>query len=338
MARTFPDATKVELGHFEMSAHLLALEVIRRGYEVTWISHAYFVTEVAGTTIGFWSTRSNLVSSVAAKTSTRKDMTSRLLAAHGIAVSRFRTVSATNPKRGAVLARRVGYPLVVKPVSGMKGRGVTVDIRSSRRLKAAWRAAVTAGARRLILERYFPGQEARFLLVGDRSVAAVGKIAPHVVGDGRSTILALVEARNREREGNPHLRKRLIVLHPDRLQRLHTLGLGPDSVLPEGERVVLDPKASFSDGADSVDLTDEVHPSYHEVVGSISAAFPGLGLAGVDLLAEDLRAPATPDNHVICEVNSMPALGAHHFPAAGQSRDVARDIIGHAFAEAQRRG
>ncbi len=332
--RAFPDAREVELGHYEMSAHLLALEVLRRGHEVGWLSHAYFVADIDGYMIGFWSTRSNLVSSVAAKTAARKDMTSRLLRANGIAVADFRTVSAKNRGRGLVVAKRLGYPLVVKPIAGMKGRGVTVDVRSSRSFRAAWDDAVETAARRVILERYFPGREARFLMVGERSVAATAKIPPHVIGDGHRTIQQLIDAKNEARKTNPHLGTRPIVLHDHRLARLRAAGLDPQSVPSEGERVDLDVKASFSDGADSADVTEVVHPTYHDVVARVGRAFPGLELAGVDLLAHDFEQPANPQNHVVCEVNSMPALGAHHFPGVGESRDVASLIVDHTLRRA----
>ena len=336
MGPTYPDPREVELGYFEFSTHLLALEVLRRGHEVSWLNRSYFVTEVAGHTIGFWCTRSNLISSVAAKTAARKDMTTRLLAQRGISVADSSTVSVKDPWKALQLANELGYPIVVKPVSGMKGRGVTVDVRSDRAFRAAWNVALEAGAARIMLERFFPGKEARFLVVGDRSVAAVAKIPPHVVGDGTSTIQQLIDRKNEARKANPHLGKRPITMSAYRIKRLRSQKLKLDSVLEDEQHVELDSKAAFSDGGESVDITDVVHPSYHEVVGEIGRAFPGLDLAGVDLLAIDLEAPATPDNYVVCEVNSMPALGAHHFPGVGQPRDVAKLIIDQAFEHAQR--
>lgn len=83
----------------------------------------------------------------------------------------------------------------------------------------------------------------------------------------------------------------------------------------------------YSTGADSIDLTETVHPSYRQVAEQVYQAIPGLGLCGVDIIATDWSQPATADNHIVVEVNSRPAIGAHHFPWEGKPRDVAGAIV-----------
>lgn len=56
-------------------------------------------------------------------------------------------------------------------------------------------------------------------------------------------------------------------------------------------------------------------------------AFAGLGLCGVDMIATDWSQPAAAGNYIIVEVNSRPAIGCHHFPWEGKSRNVAAAIV-----------
>jgi hypothetical protein len=100
-----------------------------------------------------------------------------------------------------------------------------------------------------------------------------------------------------------------------------------DHVLPEGRELVIDLKAGISSGADSVDLTDTVDSSFKRVAEAAARAIPGLEPTGIDILARDFSRPATGENHIVCEINSAPGIGAHHFPMEGQPRNVARLIV-----------
>jgi D-alanine-D-alanine ligase-like ATP-grasp enzyme len=158
-------------------------------------------------------------------------------------------------------------------------------------------------------------------------VAVHSRKPPAVTGDGEHTVTELLATKNAERELNPHMRHRPIELTEHRLRRLTEQGFTPDSVVPDGLEVVLDLKANLSNGADSVDLTDDVHPSYLDVAVQAVNAFPGLGVAGVDMMAHDFSKPAKADNHVVLELNSMPGIGAHHYPCIGKPRDAAKEIL-----------
>ena len=310
----------------ELSAALLADEVEGRGLAVTWVHHAYFRTVVEGVIVGFWCARTSVVSSVAEMTSSRKDLTARLLRDAGFSVVPSRTYPADQLELGLTTAFELGVSLVVKPGRGRQGRGVTVGVDGVDELRTAWEDARAVDPRRVVVEAQVSGREIRFLVVGGRSIAAVEKRPPSVTGDGEHTIAELVGLANRSRAENRHLRAYPLELDEWRLGRLAARGLGPDSVPRAGERVRLDQKASLSEGGESIDVTDRVHPSYHELAGRVADAFPGLGVAGVDIICQRPEHQAG-DDHVVVEVNSMPGLGPHHFPLIGASRDVASPIV-----------
>lgn len=324
--KLWPPAGEVELGYYELSTHLLALELIARDFPVTWHTKGFFTTEMGGEKVGFWCTRSNANSAIGVKVSMRKDMTRDLLRSGGLSVAEglmFRDV-----EKAISYGKKLGYPLVVKPASGMKGRGVTVGITNDDELRRAWRlAAGRRDTRRVIVEEMFEGEEARFLVAGDHCVAVAKKVPPSVTGDGSSTVQELIDAKNRDRLRNPHLKRRPIEVDPHRRDMIRTAGFTLDDVLPEGFRLLIDHKAAFSAGGDSHDITDEVHPSLKKAAVDAAAAIPGLKVVGVDLLTKDFQSRAHRKNYIVVEVNSMPALGAHHFPWVGKPRNAAGSII-----------
>ncbi|NED95446.1 hypothetical protein G1H11_08975 [Phytoactinopolyspora alkaliphila] len=323
----FPRADEVELGYYDYASQLLALEVMRRDLSVEWLTRAYFVTSYKGTMVGFWCTRTNLTSSVAARSTTRKDVTRLLLDRAGLNVAEGRGFGVSRRDQAFSYAEELGFPLVLKPSSGGKGRGVTTGISSRAELEAAWEAAA-ANTPSVMVERYFAGRDAgRFLVVGSRCVAVAQKRPPVLTGDGSSSVEQLINERNTERAKHAHLRHRLMVLDDTLVAELARKDLTLASVVPAGEDVVLDQTSNTSRGADTADITDDVHPSFAEVAKKATAAVPGLGLAGVDILAHDLTKPAGPDNHIIVEINSYPGIRSHHYPDIGTPRDVAKIIV-----------
>lgn len=218
--------------------------------------------------------------------------------------------------------------VVVKPADGTKGTGVSVHVQDATSLHRAWREAFAhAGTAGVLVEKHVTGVEARFTVVGGRTVAVALRQPPQVVGDGTSTLQELITAVNRRRRHNPHLASRPIILDPHRIARLHAHGLTTASVLPPGEVYIIDHKAGYSTGAESVEVTGDVHPSYLEAAARAVDVVPGLSVAGVDLIAEDFAAPAAPGNHTVIEVNAQPGIAFHHFPSIGEPRDVAAEII-----------
>ena len=68
-----------------------------------------------------------------------KDMTTRLLASAGLPVPKQETVRTADAAVAA--ARRVGFPVVVKPLDGNHGRGVCLDLQSDDEVRAGFATA-----------------------------------------------------------------------------------------------------------------------------------------------------------------------------------------------------
>lgn len=310
-----PDPMATPYGtHFELSTHLIARALISRGHDdLYWLRPGMFVARVNGHVIGWNMTRCSITSSIGAEIAGRKDYTRQMLKNAGVPVAAGGSYRPSERDRALAKAKQLGWPVIIKPADGSKGRGVAL-VHDAHELAAAWDEITTTA--KIVVERRMIGEEARFLVVDGRCVAVAGRIPAHVIGDGRSTVRELVAAKNAAREKNPHLATRPL-----------PVGVEPELVPDVGQRVVLDHRGGYSTGADSVDMTDMVHPGYRLVAEQAYAALPGLGLCGVDIIAADWAQPPAAGNHIVVEVNSRPAIGAHHFPWDGKPRDAAGAIV-----------
>jgi cyanophycin synthetase len=224
-----------------------------------------------------------------------------------------------------------GFPIVIKPLDGNHGRGITINITRWQDAEDAYDAAreVSKG---VIVERYYTGQDHRVLVINGKVVAVAERVPAHVVGDGRSTIEELIEVTNqdpRRGEGHDNLLTRIVV---DRTtwQLLEHKGYTLDTVLPEGEVCYLRATANLSTGGIAIDRTDEIHPDNIWVAERI-AKIINLDIAGIDIVTSDISRPLREVDGVIVEVNAAPGLRMHFSPSEGIARNVAEPILDMLF-------
>lgn len=221
----------------------------------------------------------------------------------------------------------VRYPLVIKPLNGNHGRGITTGIGNLVQAVSAFQLA-KAVSLPVIMEEFVQGNDYRMILV-DHKVIAVAKRTPAMVtGNGKSTIMELIEQINREPgRGNGHddvLTK--VVIDKSTEEILAAKDLHLDSVLEKGEILYLKHTANISTGGTSEDVTDIVHPSFNFIAERVSRLVD-LNICGVDIVAKDITKPFTRENGAVVEVNAGPGLRMHQDPAKGLARNVARPIV-----------
>jgi len=264
---------------------------------------------------------------VATELASNKDMTKKLLDESGVPVPRG--VVVRDADEAVRAAKRLGYPLVVKPLDGNHGRGVTIAITSDDQLRFGFAAAqAQAKTKDVIVEQFFEGNDHRILVVGGKMIAVAERIPAQVVGDGVSTIRQLVEEVNKDpRRGNGHenvmTRIKIDSLVEEYLGRS---GLTPDSI-PEAERVVLlRATANLSTGGTAVDRTNEIHPDNADIARR-AALIIGLDVCGVDFVCPDISRSVRETGGGVIELNAAPGLRMHIEPSEGAPRDVAKPII-----------
>ncbi len=259
-----------------------------------------------------------------------KDATKRMLEAAGVPTPVGITVGPDGLDEALAHVRRAERTQVLKPTRGYAGSGITCGIASESDLRTAWTTARAAGpSPAFVLEEQVAGVDIRAYVVGPRVVAAVTRVNAHVVGDGASSLAALIAEKQRRRdEHNARLAKHPIIVDTDLLARC---GRTLQDIPLRGDVIVLNSVANNHVGGESVDVTDLAHPDLFRLAVDAARAIPGLGVAGVDLMTPDL---GSADRAVVLEVNVGANVRVHLCPAYGKPRDVAAAIVEEMIATA----
>ena len=274
-----------------------------------------------------WTAETDRTSAIAEGIARDKDLTKQLLAGVGVPVPEGRIAASAAEAWEA--AEDIGLPVVVKPRDGNHGRGVTLDLGTRELVEAAWALADQEGSE-VIVERYIPGDEHRLLVVAGKVVAAARGETAWVVGNGRETVMQLVETQlnndPRRGETEDHPLGRIKVREDGSIVAdLRRQGLGADDVPAAGRRVLIQ-----RNGNVAIDCTDEVHPDFARVA-ALAARTVGLDITGIDLVAQDIGKPIAGQQAAVVEVNAGPGLLAHLKPAVGAPRPVGKAIVDHLF-------
>ena len=310
--------------------HLLEREALALGLNTIRFSKgAFAATDGVQPPLLFKWSRSPRSSAVSLAICTHKEATRLLLRRTGVSVPRGRTFSYGDFAGAKVFAERIGYPVVVKPAMGVRGIGVVANVGSESELDEAFDQLVRSrlGKADFIVEQHITGRDYRIVVVGDEVIAAILREPASVEGDGEHTVAELVVNKNAFRHLNPHLWGRPIKYEDAARYQLDRAGLRLSSVPPPGQKVVLSNTCSLSQGGDSIDVLDELHPSIKEACLQAVKAVPGLWFCGIDFLIDDHRKPLSEQQAGICELNAHAAIGNCEYPLYGTPRAVARTVM-----------
>ncbi len=266
---------------------------------------------------------------IAVEIASDKEETNKILRDAGLPVPvQYDVYSERNAIRAA---RRIEFPVVIKPYNANHGRGVSIGLTSDEEVKVAF-AKAREHSRCVLVESYLPGFDHRMLVINGELIAVAKRVPGHVVGDGQHTIAELVDIVNQDpRRGVGH-EKVLTRLELDHqaTRLMEAAKLTADSILTAGEVFYLRSTGNLSTGGTAIDMTDSCHPDNREM--AIRAAKTiGLDVAGVDFLTPDITKSYREVGGGICEVNAAPGFRMHIAPSEGTPRNVASKVIDMLF-------
>lgn len=259
-----------------------------------------------------------------------KEATKRVLANAGIPVPRGTVINFLDDLEEAI-EQVGGYPIVIKPLDGNHGRGISINITSWEEAEAAYDSARQV-SRAIIVERYYTGRDHRVLVVDGKVVAVAERVPANVIGDGKSTIFELIEETNKDPkrgEGHDNVLTK-IELDRTSYQLMEKQGRTLNTVLPKGEICYLRATANLSTGGSAVDRTDEIHPENVWLAQRIVKII-GLDIAGIDIVTADISRPLREVDGVIVEVNAAPGFRMHVAPSQGIPRNVGGAVMDMLF-------
>lgn len=264
-------------------------------------------------------------SSVGVDIASDKEETKRILAEAFIPVPKGKIVYSKEELKTAISA--IEFPIVIKPVNGNQGRGITTDIQTEKEAISAFEKALTISPG-VIVENFIKGYDYRFLVINYKLEAVARRTPAMIIGDDHSTIRKLIDKINSDPNRGEGHEKILTKIKIDEqtISLLEERNLTLDSILPFGEILFLKDTANLSTGGTARDTTDNVHP-YNIFLAERIARLINLDICGIDIVAEDITKPITEKNGAVIEVNAGPGFRMHLSPVKGIPRNVGDSVI-----------
>jgi cyanophycin synthetase len=221
----------------------------------------------------------------------------------------------------------IGFPLVIKPVNGNHGRGITTNILTHEQATEAYEHAVNI-SKDVLIEKFLLGCDYRFLVINYKMVAVAHRTPAMITGDGFRSIQELIDATNCDTNRGDGHEKIMTKIKIDKitLDILAEHNFTLSTILARGEILYLKDTANISTGGTATDVTDEVHPANIFMAERI-ARIMNLDICGIDVIAKSIDSPITNDNGGVLEVNACPGFRMHLAPSNGKPRNVAEEVI-----------
>lgn len=273
----------------------------------------------------FQATITGNTSSIAVDIACNKELTKKMLEDAAIPVPSGDLVVDEEGLQRVI--RKIGFPLVLKPLDGNHGKGASINVKDYETAKIGLEHAQKY-SRKVIVEKYITGFDFRVLVINHKMVAAARRVPAHIVGDGDLNIQQLIDKENLDpRRGYGHENVLTeIDVDKDTNELLEKLNYTLETVPQKGEIVYLKSTANLSTGGTSIDVTDMIHPENIQMAERISRII-GLDVCGIDIMAENLTQPLKESGGAILEVNAAPGFRMHLAPSEGLPRNVAAPVV-----------
>lgn len=294
-------------------ARIIVNEALRRGIEVQVddASAGLFTLSLGGRRIRCRESLSDLTSAVTMTLCQDKRLTRKVL--HDACLQVPAQQLAGNADDNLAFLEEHGA-VVVKPVDGEQGQGVAVNLTEYDEISQAVEHARRFDSR-VLLESFHAGFDLRILVIGFEVVAAAIRHPAEVIGDGKHTIKALIEAQSRRRQAATGGESR-IPMDEETERTLRASGLGFEDVLPAGQRLAVRRTANLHTGGTLEDVTEQLHPVLADAAVRAARALE-IPVVGLDLMVRDAQQP----DYVIIEANERAGL-ANHEPQPTAERFV----------------
>ena len=347
--KLFPNLTNevvADITGFKLCSYLVALEGWRRGLTLKWYkdetdlckldrmnssTHGKFFSLSSDKhTHYFFRSRGDMVANQTVRICQNKDKTKDWLKQSGVPIPLGKEFDITNHEEIVNYAESIGFPVVLKPLNGSMGKGVYINLSNKEQLaNAVQNAQSTYRFKKYLLEKYYPGNEYRVYVVGDKVIGATNRVPANITGDGQNTVEALIEIKNKDRKDNPYLAPKPIKIDYEVRNSLTRLGYDKTSIPKKGETVYLRGKSNLSSGGDPIEATDELTEEVKQITVDALKALPNIPHGGVDVIVD----PVSNKKGVILEINATAEIGFHSFPLKGEPKDVQGAIIDYYFPE-----
>ncbi len=187
--------------------------------------------------------------------------------------------------------------IVIKPVDGAHGRGVTTGITQPDQIEFAMQKAMDASpvARLAIAQSQLPSTalELRVLCINYKFIEAIARIPAHVTGDGKHNLVELIDLENATIRTEPY---KSDLAYIDRSMALNFLGERQEEIPGAGEKVRVVASCNLGQGGTVEDYSALISDEMKAMAEKIAVAAQ-LPVIGIDFYGDQ-----------VIEFNACPAL------------------------------
>lgn len=286
------------------------------------LDHHTLLVQINGKWLPFFNMNGPSSSAAIRRILDYKHLTLGLLKENGFSVSDYMIFDKTDIKHLLQFAK-TRYPIVLKPINGRMGKGVIIGIRNEQDLiKAVDKFETPSGWG--LAEKYFEGNDYRAVVVDGTLISVTKRERAHVIGDGKSTILQLIQSKNSKRPQNQYYKDRQIPTAFDKLYALKDAKLQLESIPADGQKVMLNYTANMHSGGESINHINIISTELKEIIVGAVKSIPGLNYTGLDLLVKNPK--SSKPEYVILEMNFTFGPTAM-FHTIGEPVDVVKPIL-----------
>ena len=312
---------------------LLCQAALARGWKIDVPyenSSHFYVDRGNGKKLHIFSSSPATLSFAAAHLSNNKYASSRVLDAAGIFQLESYLIS-DDIDDGARKFVVENSPVVVKPLDGSHGNGITMNVDSADDFfeSAVAMARQNSGSGKVLLQRQLVGNlmDIRIVIINGRYIGAVHRIPARVFGDGISTVEELIAKENQQSYRGKKYTNKLALIDPKAADVY--LGEAKYRVPKINEEVTVLGVANYGAGGELDDVTDEI-PKWMREEAIRIADLLELPVAGIDYMTHALAMDIGENDRnrpVVIEVNKSPSLCMHDEPTRGVNRGAVQAYI-----------
>jgi cyanophycin synthetase len=300
------------------STRLLYDELVRREVSVEILDAASSLLEYttnAGMVHTLFSTCSDKSAATGLVIARDKARTTVIADRIGVSTPRQLTCYSVEEARVFLAAHK---RIVIKPVIGSGGRGISTNVTTYKELERAFIYAKRYSDQ-IIAQQHLDGDDVRLLIIDGTFCAALIRQPAHVTGNGTSTIQELIDTANASPLRNDITRSSLMQIKQP--AATHFLGDALEDVALPGEHIRVVGPANVSLGGSMHEATHLVTPPMIADAEAITRRL-GLGISGVDMIWN-----TTTGVHSLIEINAAPGIDIHNDPFSGTSSDCVQRYV-----------
>ena len=211
-------------------------------------------------------------------------------------------------------------PLIIKPKNGSRGRHTTTNINTKEEAIKAFNLGYQITPSMVIQEHLF-GSVYRATVINNKLVGFFRGDPPNVTGNGKSTILELIEEKNK----NHHPLLSNIEINNELVTFIKRQDYTLESVLEKDTAINLIAKTGRMYGGYTKEMLPDVHPKIHEIFKKAGQVLEA-PVIGFDLIIEDPTLDPDTQRFGIIEANSLPFIDLHYFALEGTPINLAENV------------